>query len=46
MVAELRKERDGSKLNLLELTNFIDGGEAMTEKRRKMSKKGLELLAS
>lgn len=41
MVAELRKEREGSKLNIQELTHFVDGGEALTEKRRKMGKEGL-----
>ena len=38
MVADLRKERDGSRVSIPELTNLIDGGEGMTEKRRKISK--------
>ena len=36
MVPELRRERERSTLNLPELTQFIDGGEFTTEKRRKM----------
>lgn len=36
MVPELRREREASALNLTELTEFIDGGEMITEKRKKM----------
>ena len=36
MVEDLKKEREGSKLNNQELTHFLDGGEWMTEKRRKI----------
>ena len=34
MVEELRRERQASRLDLEELTNFVDGNEALTEKRR------------
>ena len=36
MVPELRREREASALNLAELTEFIDGGEVITEKRKKI----------
>ena len=36
MVPELRREREASALNLQELTEFIDGGEMITEKRKKV----------
>ena len=36
MVPELRREREASALNLTELTEFIDGGEMITEKRKKV----------
>lgn len=36
MVEELRREREASSLELEELTNFVDGNEAMTERRRRM----------
>ena len=36
MVPELRRERERSTLNLPELTQFIDGGEFISEKRREM----------
>ncbi len=36
MVDELRKERDRSSLDLPGLTSFLDGGEFVTEKRRKI----------
>ena len=36
MVPELREERKGSKLDILELTHLIDGGAGLTEKRRKI----------
>ena len=32
----LKREREASSLNLEELTNFLDGNEAMTERRRKI----------
>ena len=35
MVPELRREREASVLNLQELTEFIDGGEMITEKRKR-----------
>jgi acyl-CoA oxidase len=38
MAEELKKERERSKLNLEELTNFLDGGKIHTEKRRKIIK--------
>ena len=38
MVPELRREREASALNLAELTEFIDGGEMITEKRKRVSK--------
>ena len=36
MVPELRREREASALNLTELTEFIDGGEMITEKRKRV----------
>ena len=36
MVPELRRERERSALNLPELTHFIDGGEFISEMRRKV----------
>lgn len=36
MVEELRREREASSLELEELTNFVDGNEVMTERRRRM----------
>ena len=36
MVPELRRERERSALNLPELTHFIDGGEFVSKKRRKL----------
>ena len=38
MVPELRREREESALNLQELTEFIDGGELVTEKKKKICK--------
>lgn len=38
MVPELRREREASKLDLPELTTFIDGGEWVSDKRRAMCK--------
>ena len=38
MVPELRREREASSLNLPELTEFIDGGEIITEKRKEVCK--------
>ena len=38
MVPELRREREASALNLAELTEFIDGGEMITEKIKRVSK--------
>lgn len=38
MVPELRREREASSLNIPELTEFIDGGEMITEKRKRLSK--------
>lgn len=38
MVPELRIERERSKLNVEELTHYIDGGEPLTERRREMRK--------
>jgi hypothetical protein len=37
MVPELRREREASALNIPELTEFIDGGEMITEKRKRAS---------
>ena len=37
MAPELRVERERSSLVLEELTNLLDGGSVMTEKRRRMS---------
>jgi len=39
---ELEKERSSSKINLPELTRWIDGGQELTEKRRKISKSEVE----
>ena len=36
MVPELREERKGSKLDILEVTHLINGGAKLTEKRRKI----------
>ncbi len=36
VVPELRVEREGSSLDVQELTAFVDGSEFMTEKKRKM----------
>ena len=36
MSEELKRERETSSLNLEELTNFLDGNETMTERRRKI----------
>ena len=36
MAPELRRERERSTLNLPELTHFNDGGEYITEMRRKV----------
>ena len=33
---ELRRERERSALDLEEITNLVDGGEFITERRRKM----------
>ena len=38
MAPELRREREASKLDLPELTTFIDGGEMITEVRKRMGK--------
>ena len=38
MVPEFRREREASTLNLQELTEFVDGGEMMTEKRKRVCK--------
>ena len=38
VVPELRREREASKLDLPELTTYVDGGEWITEKRRAMCK--------
>ena len=35
---ELRREREASKLDIPELTAYIDGGEMFSEKRRRMCK--------
>ncbi len=45
MVPELRREREASKLDIKELTTFIDGGEMVAEKRKKMCKSGSKLCA-
>ena len=42
MAPELRVERERSSLVLEELTNLLDGGSVMTEKRRRMSENCLE----
>ena len=36
MAEELRREREASSLDLEELTNFLDGNEIMTERRREI----------
>lgn len=38
VVPELRREREASKLDLPELTTYVDGGEWVSEKRRAMCK--------
>ena len=38
MAKELRVERERSKLNINQLTQLLDGGEIVTERRRKMGK--------
>ena len=37
-VPELRVERERSRLDLEQLTNFLDGGEMFTERRRELGK--------
>ena len=41
VVPELRREREASKLDLPELTTYVDGGEWITEKRKAMCKEVL-----
>ena len=36
MVEELRREREASSLDIEELTNFLSGNEALTERRREI----------
>ena len=36
MVPELRREREASKLDIPELTTFVDGGEMISDARRRM----------
>ena len=36
MVPELRREREASKLDISELTTFVDGGEMITGQRKSM----------
>ena len=36
MVEELRREREASQLDIEEITNFISGNEALTERRREI----------
>lgn len=38
MAPELRREREASKLDLPELTTFVDGGEMFTAVRKRMGK--------
>ena len=38
VVPELRREREATKLEISELTAFLDGGDFITEKRRRMCK--------
>ena len=38
MVDELRRERDATSLDIEELTHLFYGNEAMTERRREISK--------
>jgi len=38
MVEELRREREASSLDILELTNFVEGGEVFSEKKRTICK--------
>lgn len=38
MAPELRREREASKLDIPEMTAFIDGGEMISEKRKRMCK--------
>ena len=44
MVPELRREREASALNLAELTEFIDGGEMITEKRKRICESPFHVL--
>ena len=41
MVPELRREREASRLDLPELTRFMDGGDMFTEKKSRMRKQFL-----
>ena len=36
MVEELRREREASKLDIEEITNFISGNETLTARRREI----------
>ena len=36
MARELKIERENSKINVKQLTNYLDGGEESTRKRRKI----------
>ena len=38
MVEELRREREQNSLNVEELTQFIDGSDVITEKKRRICK--------
>lgn len=38
MAPELRREREASKLDLPELITFVDGGEMITQARKRMGK--------
>ena len=46
MVPELRREREASALNLTELTEFIDGGEMITEKRKRVCESLVHVISS
>lgn len=45
MVEELRRERERSSLDLEELTQFLDGGAIITEKKRAMCKRPWAIIA-
>ena len=44
MVDELRREREASSLDIEELTNFLSGNEALTERRREICELALHVM--